>query len=240
MENINIPRLALIQALIDKNHYNNYLEIGVSIGTVFFRIRCRKKAAVDPEFGFNKFKIVSRSARLGNFSNLSAKYFEKTSDKFFEEDAGKLYHHDLDICLVDGMHEFSYALNDIQHTLDHMSDNGVIVIHDCNPRGAENACSFNEWKARGFTGEWNGDVWKSIVYLRSLRNDIDVFVADIDYGLGIVRKKPAANNSKLSFRNFEEIDALDFSQLEMNRQHWLNLQPPHYLNDYFGLKLKFS
>jgi len=237
---MNIPRLALIQSLIEKNHYHNYLEIGVSIGTVFFRVRSKNKIAVDPEFGFNKFKVLTRAIRLNNPSNLSANYFEKTSDAFFAENAAGTIKGKLDICLVDGMHEYSYALKDIQNALNYLSDNGVIIIHDCNPQKAENACSFNEWKARGFTGEWNGDVWKSIVYLRSLRKDIDVFVADTDFGLGIVTKKNAVNNSILPFKSFEEIDSLPFSELDKNRAAWLNLKPASYLNEYFGLDLKFS
>lgn len=235
-----IPRLALIQSLIDKNQFKNYLEIGVSIGTVFFRIRCKKKIAVDPVFGFNKFKILTRSIRLNNFSNLTARYFEKTSDDFFKSDANKLIHDKLDICLVDGMHEYAYALNDIQNTLNYLSDDGVIIVHDCNPVAAENAFTYNEWKQRGFTGEWNGDVWKAIVYLRATRNDIDVFVADIDYGLGIVTKKNKEVKQPLPFRSFEEVRSLDFSEFSKHRKEWLNLKPAQYLDEYFGVDLKFS
>ncbi|HEY6505832.1 MAG TPA: class I SAM-dependent methyltransferase [Chitinophagaceae bacterium] len=245
---MNIPRLALIQSLINKNQYSNYLEIGVSIGTVFFRVHCRNKIAVDPAFGFNRFKILTRSMRLGNFSNLSAGYFEKTSDDFFKDNAGKAIKGKLDISLVDGMHEYAYALNDIQNTLNYLSDDGVIIIHDCNPAKAENACTYEEWKKRGYTGEWNGDVWKSIVFLRSMRPELNVFVADTDYGLGIVTKKPVTPNQvrdrlgsgPLPFKSFEEIKAIDFSDFDKKRKEWLNLKPASYLNDCFGLNLQFS
>src|ERR1700753_4069981 len=170
---MSISRLELIQQLIKKNNYHNYLEIGVSIGTVFFRVHCQKKIAVDPEFGFSKFKVLTRTIRLGNFSNLTTKYFEKTSDDFFRDNAKALFGQPLQLCLVDGMHEYSFALRDIENTLQYLDDNGVIIIHDCNPKKPENACTFKEWEKRGNTGEWNGDVWKAIVYLRSMREDID-------------------------------------------------------------------
>jgi Methyltransferase domain len=237
---MNIPRLDLIQSLINKNRFTNYLEIGVSIGTVFFRVQCKNKIAVDPDFGFNKFKILTRSLRLNNFSNLSAKYYETTSDDFFANDAKQNIRDKLDICLVDGMHEYSYALNDIQNTLNYLSDDGVIVIHDCNPKSEENAVSFAEWKQRGFTGEWNGDVWKAIVYLRSMRSDITAFVADTDYGLGIVTKKALAGFQPLPFKTFEEIQSLRFADFDKNRKEWLNLKPASWLNECFGLDTKFS
>jgi hypothetical protein len=234
---MNISRLALIQSLITKNHYTNYLEIGVSIGTVFFRIKCNNKIAVDPVFGFNKFKILTRSIRLNNLSNLTSRYFEKTSDDFFRDDASKTIKGKLDISLVDGMHEYAYALKDIQNTLNYLSDDGVIIIHDCNPASAANACSYADWEKRGFTGEWNGDVWKSIVYLRSMRTDLHVFVADTDYGLGIVTKKNIPNTRPLPFKSFEEIQSIDFSEFDRNRKEWLNLKPASYLNEHFGLSL---
>ncbi len=237
---MNIPRLSLIQSLIDKNQYTNYLEIGVSIGTVFFRIKCKNKIAVDPEFGFSKFKVLTRSIRLNNPSNLSARYFEKTSDDFFADDAKRVIRQKLGVCLVDGMHEYAYALRDIQNTLEYLSDEGVIVIHDCNPKGAENACTYNEWKQRGFTGEWNGDVWKAIVYLRSMEPSLNIFVADTDYGLGIITKKPVETLDPLPFKSFEEIKALDFAELDKNRKEWLNLKPKEYLNEYFKTDIKFS
>jgi len=237
--NMIIPRLELIQSLIDKKNFTQYLEIGVSIGTVFFRIICKKKIAVDPEFGFTKFKVLTRTLRLNNFSNLSARYFEKTSDDFFEQNAKDVFKDPLEICLVDGMHEYKYALNDIENSLKYLSKNGVIIIHDCNPREESNACTFAEWKERGFTGEWNGDVWKAIVHLRSTRSDIEVFVADVDQGLGIVTWKPSPTTPALSFSE-NEISNLKFQDFAANRKQWLNLHPAERLNELFGLDIKFQ
>ena len=73
------------------------------------------------------------------------------------------------------MHEYSYALRDVENTLKYLSENGVIILHDCNPQKKEDAVSFEEWKARDFKNTWNGDVWRTVLHLRSLRNDINIF-----------------------------------------------------------------
>ena len=46
---------------------------------------------------------------------------------------------------------------------------GVVVVHDCNPQSAAAAAPSLEEAARtdGFIGEWNGDVYRAIVRLRT-------------------------------------------------------------------------
>jgi hypothetical protein len=50
-----------------------------------------------------------------------------------------------------------------------------------------------------------GDVWKTIVHLRSHRRDLDVAVLDCDFGVGIVRKN--VPESRLQYTR-AQIDAL--------------------------------
>lgn len=224
-------RKQIIQDLIDKKRYSTYLEIGVFSGTVFFGVKARKKIAVDPDFQFGKFKRTKKIIK--NFSNLNAEYYELTSDDFFKQHASRLFSKNpVDICFVDGMHEYDYALRDVENTLKFLQNDGVIIMHDCNPTTAENAVSFAEWKSRNYSGNWNGDVWKTIVHLRSLRKDITTFVLDVDYGLGIVCKRPPQNT--LSFTE-AEIRSLTYSDFDKNRQHWLDLKPMDYLYSFFKL-----
>ena len=224
-----MDRLEVIQRLIDKRNFSIYLEIGVSTGWVFFKIKCKKKIAVDPEFRFNW------KGRLGetfkNIYNVSAVFFKKTSDEFFSQDA-----HDvlktgkLDIVLIDGMHEFHHALNDVLNSLEYLSENGVIIMHDCNPKTPEAAVSFEEWRKRDFTGDWLGDVWKCIPYLKECRPDLDVFVADCDLGLGVITKRSGVPipepQSKERFKN------LSFNELNCDRQNILNLKPESHLYEF--------
>jgi hypothetical protein len=204
-------KIFLIQELINKYHYKTYLEIGVFQGEVFFNIKCKNKIAVDPTFLFSKRHILKR--RILNLHNFNAKYFEKTSDEFFAADADSL--NSIDICLIDGMHEFRYSLNDFNNVFNKLSDNGVIIIHDCNPQSELTAGSYEEsLNAMNVNGEWHGDVWKTIVYLRSLRKDLNVFVADCDHGLGIITKRKPSDNM-LNFESFESIDKLTYMDLEI-------------------------
>jgi hypothetical protein len=110
-----------------------------------------------------------------------------------------------------------------------MTDDGVIIMHDCNPAKKEHAGTFEEWRSKG-SGDWNGDVWKAIVHLRSLRDDINVFVLDSDFGLGVVTKGKPEN--KLSFTE-KEIQELTYEDFAAHRTEWLNLKPAEYFYEYF-------
>jgi hypothetical protein len=131
------------------------------------------------------------------------------------------------------MHEYDFALRDIENSLKFLQKNGIVLIHDCNPVSKEASVSFEEYKNRGFVKDWNGDTWKAIVHLRSLRDDINVFVLDCDQGLGVVTY--GEPESKLKFTQ-QEIKALTYEQLNENRKQWLNLKEPSYFFDYFGIK----
>jgi hypothetical protein len=227
-----MDRLQIVQTLMKQKKLNNYLEIGVFNAHIFFKVKSNFKVAVDPEFRFDGLRKAGKM--LVNPYNFYNRYFEKTSDDFFGEDAPALLENKkIDIALIDGMHEYAYALRDVENTLRYMSESAVIIMHDCNPQTKQSSVSFSEWKANHFEGIWNGDVWKAIVHLRSLRNDINVFVLDCDHGLGIItRKNP---ESKLGFRQ-EEIPGLRYEDLDENRKVWLNLKPENYFYEYFGLQ----
>lgn len=225
-------RLFFLKKLFRKKKFKTYLEIGVFRGRVFFSVPAYNKIAVDPEFQFSASKKIKKAFR--RFSNLWAKFYEKTSDIFFAENASTLFQKNkIDVCLVDGMHEYNFALRDIENSLKFMQKDGVVLVHDCNPVSKEASVSFEEYKKRGFVEDWNGDTWKAIVHLRSLRDDINVFVLDCDQGLGIVTfGKP---ESRLKFTH-EEINALTYEQLSENRKEWLNLKEPDYFFEYFGIE----
>jgi len=230
-KNIPMDRLEIIQTLMRKKKLNNYLEIGVFNGHIFFRIKSDFKIAVDPEFRFDGLRKAGKL--FLNPYNIYNRYYSKTSDAFFEQDAPGLFaRKKLDISLIDGMHEYAFALRDIENALHYLSGDGVIIVHDCNALTAESACSFEEWKARGFTGTWNGDVWKAILHIRSLRKDCTAFVLDTDHGLGIITKKPDHNPLDLTR---DQIDQLTFTDFNMNRKEWIGLKPQEYFNDFFRI-----
>ncbi|RRB04515.1 class I SAM-dependent methyltransferase [Larkinella rosea] len=223
-----LNRLDVIESLMRQKKLKNYLEIGVANGHIFFRVKSPFKLAVDPAFSFDRLRRIGKA--LINPANLANQYFEKTSDAFFAEDADRVIgKKPLQLALIDGMHEYQFALRDVENTLRYLSDDGVIILHDCNPLTPGAAVPYDEW----VEGQWNGDVWKTILHLRSQRPDLNVFVLDTDQGLGIVtRRKP---ETVLNFTP-AQIDALSYDDLAKNRAHWLNLKSPEYFYTYFGVE----
>ena len=222
-------RLDIIKSLIAQKNLKNYLEIGVENGHNFFRVKSSFKVAVDPAFAFDTARRLGKT--LVNPSNLNNHYFEKTSDDFFAQDAPSLFaRRSIQLALVDGMHEYHFALRDVENILDYLTDDGVILMHDCNPQTLEAAGPIEAWKS----GVWNGDVWKTIVHLRSLRPDLTVFVLDCDHGLGVVTKaKPTTKPLSFTVAEIEKLTYADFSQ---NRTEWLNLKPEDYACEFFQVR----
>jgi hypothetical protein len=225
-----MDRLTLIQTLMKQKKLNNYLEIGVFNGHIFFRIRSGFKVAVDPEFKFDPIRKMGKM--ILNPYNLFNQYFEKTSDAFFAQDAEQVFSgKKIQIALIDGMHEYEFALRDIENTLRFLSEDGVIIVHDCNALSKESSSSFGEWNAGPGKGTWNGNVWKTILHLRSLRTDLRVFVLDCDHGLGIITKgKP---EKTLSYTP-EQIRRFTYDDFNANREQWIGLKEPNYFYEYFG------
>lgn len=221
-------RISVLQEIINIKRAKTYLEIGIHEGKCFNQIRASKKFAVDPIIRIQKKKQKKRQI------------FEMTSDAFFNNIPKIIIKKGIDVVLIDGLHTYEQSLKDVLNTLNYLTNNGIIVIHDCNPPhepAATPAFSIEEAEKEsvsGWTGEWNGDVWKTIVQLRSNYDNLKIFVLDCDYGLGIIVKgKP---ESTLNYST-EEIKNLTYKDLEANRVKLLNLKNPEFFSDFiYSLK----
>lgn len=230
-----LNRIKVIQSLIGATGAKNYLEIGVNNGACFLRVKAAHKTAVDPSFKMKpgrKLKYI-----IKNPTNVNNKYFEQTSDEFFSTQTEVLATHKPKIVLIDGLHTYEQALRDVINSLKVMDENGIIVMHDCNPvtdAAAHPAESIDHAKSLnlpGWSGVWNGDVWKTIVHLRSIYHNLDVFVLDCDHGLGIVKKGPP--KSTLNFTE-NQIKELTYKHLEADRANLLNLKPDLFFNEFLA------
>jgi predicted O-methyltransferase YrrM len=140
-----------------------------------------------------------------------------TSDAFFEVNQQVF-----GLIFIDGLHESWQVDKDIVNALTHSAPNAVIVLHDCNPL----------FEVRSIVPRiaetWNGDVWKSLVRIRS-RSDLDCSTGIFDHGCAVICKRP--NSDPLP-----EIPEKDISwpQLEHNRQRWLRLMPYQELVRWIG------
>jgi Methyltransferase domain len=229
-------RTDVIQKIIDQKKALKYLEIGVNNGDNFFPIKVSQKVAVDPSFAFSPERKMEWDVK--NPDNATAQYVNTTSDDFFAQtDVAERF----DVVFIDGLHTYAQSLQDVLNSLDRLNENGVIVMHDCKPPHIAAACpakSLQEaedmqkdekTKTPGWTGEWCGDVWKTICYLRSQRQDLQVFVLDCDYGLGIVMKGKPDNNLDLSK---ESLDAMTYAEVFNGDGSLLNLKNENYLFEF--------
>jgi len=123
----------------------------------------------------------------------------------------------------------------VLNVLKYLKPKGVILIHDCNPttelmaRPVARIEDLIRQSSPQWDGAWSGDVWKTLVHLRSLRDDVDAFVLDCDTGIGIVTKRRPKGHLPCSE---SDIRAMDYSFLSNNRQALLGLQPSEYFKEF--------
>lgn len=173
-----MKRWEIVNRLIKRFDYQDYLEVGQQKGQCFREIDIPNKEGLDPK----------PKDSLG----VSCKY-HMTSDEFFENhSAGKTY----DIIFIDGLHIREQVLRDVQNSLLHLREGGSLVLHDCNPAeewhqvtsgDAEDRIHRRLCRGPNKHGDWNGDVWKAFLDLRRTRSDIEMLTVDTDFGCGVVR-----------------------------------------------------
>ena len=103
-----IYRWDLIQHIIDKYNFKDYLEIGCDKNQSFSKIKIDNKIGVDPIEG-------------GTIRSTSNQFFDQNKNNF-------------DIIFIDGLHHYSQVLKDINNSLKILNRNGFILVHDCLPR----------------------------------------------------------------------------------------------------------
>lgn len=228
-------RIQLIQEIFDTTNFKTYLEIGSQRGTSLFPIKCKNKIAIDPQFIIKTGRKIKWWFR--NPVNFNIKYFEETSDDFFAKRKDFLKKKNpIDIALVDGLHTFRAALQDVLNTLPYLNPKGLIVMHDCFPPNevaatpSEEIEKMKDEQPEGFTGEWCGDVWKAIVYLKENHSDVlDVCVLNTDYGLGIVRiKDEGIGELSIVESNYKKTDTMTYKDMMINPQEIINFKEEAY------------
>ena len=186
-----MTRTELINGLIKKNNYTSYLEIGVNT----------------PEQPGYNWVGIEISVKHGVDPNVDTTY-KVTSDEFFDKHISQKY----DIIFIDGLHLHEQVYRDIVNSLNAINDNGVIVVHDCNP-----VTEITQRRERA-SDAWHGDVWKSIVQLKTENPDIEISTVNTDEGCGIIKK-----GSQALLEVDESENIYDYGFLENNRVKALNL-----------------
>ncbi|MBN1816183.1 MAG: class I SAM-dependent methyltransferase [Sedimentisphaerales bacterium] len=214
-------RVHVINRLLTSIPQSRYLEIGLNRGGTFIRIQADCKIGIEPMW-----------PRLQLFwyllTNCRAKHFRMTSDAFFAGHS-KVLEPGIDVAFVDGLHEYHQSLKDVQNCLRFLRPGGFIVMHDCNPASAAAAVPLPQ-KGRE-PGTWNGDVWKTIVYLRSQYPDLNAFVLDCDFGLGVITKGIPESTVLCTP---DQIEAMSYDDLAADRKRFLNLKKTEYLEEFLA------
>jgi len=116
------------------------------------------------------------------------------SDEFFKTlDENKKY----DVILGEGIHTLEQTYIDTQNSIKHLSDNGFILIHDCNPPTEYHARSYEEFL--NDPGSWNGQAYKAFIRLKSELNNWSCFVIDEDWGCAILTPRQIIKNRQLTY-----------------------------------------
>jgi len=200
-------RYNIINYLAQRFGYSTYIEIGLrNPADCFNHIIIQEKDSVDPGFESDvnqaKYKFTSDEF----FSNLESGNLDRPSDFKW------------DVIFIDGLHTSTQVEKDIENALNHLSENGTIVLHDCNPPTEYHArCDYQDLSTAA-GGYWNGTVWKAIYKLRCTNKEVDVCVLDCDWGCGVVRK---GSQDICEFDN----PYYDYGIFSENRKRHLNLIP---------------
>lgn len=201
-------RTDIINFLIKKFNFSDYLEIGVR----------------NPNDNFNKIEIPNKDG-VDPDPYVPCKY-QMPSDEFFRYHISKKY----DIIFIDGFHSYGQSLKDIKNSLEALNDGGFIVVHDCNPPSEFFIRSYEQFLKDN--AGWTGDVFKSIIDLRKNNKDLNVFVVDIDYGCGVITKRDI-NKIVLTpeLPNIEDINKISWEYFSNNRTQFLNLVNVNFLKN---------
>lgn len=189
----------LINYLLAKRSNKKYLEIGLYRGMTFNNVYADIKHSVDPDEEANAT-------------------FKMTSDEFFQNVAPTL-NLKYDVIFIDGLHYSDQVDKDISNSLNYLEDDGVVILHDCNPQSEMRQRvppDFDIWQYG-----WNGDVWKSIAKFRKNNSHLkyNTFVVNSDEGLGVIQ-----NNSKGIELTLDLPENMDYDYFVSHREQLLNLK----------------
>ncbi len=159
----------------------------------------------DKDLLFSKIKNIDKKIGV---DPVSGGNFRGTSDKFFFQNKERF-----DCIFIDGLHTYNQVKLDILNSVDVLNDDGTIFVHDCLP------VNFYQQAVPRCKVLWTGDVWRSIVELRTFKN-LDVCVCEIDLGVGVIKKRKNSDRLNLSNVNFSK---LKFEEYYKNYKEFMRI-----------------
>ena len=182
-------RKDLVQEVITAINAQDYLEIGMATGYTFNHVQVPRKVSVDTIRDTHATHIM-------------------TSDEFFRKNVEMF-----DVIFIDGYHEASQVMRDINNSLQFLRPNGVIILHDTLPLSLISIDRSLCWSA-----------WEAVATLRMTNPNVfvaSVILSDDPVGCGIVRhgKQELFPTTPLTYDNYVQ-----------NRDKWMNvIDPDEYI-----------
>lgn len=203
-------RMDLINFAIGCCGYTTYLEIGGAYGKCFNSVKRNGplfKTAVEPD-----------RTKTGIITKPLDRLFQMPSDTFFSS-CNELF----DIIFIDGDHSFDQTMKDFFNSVDHLSKDGMIIIHDCIP--------VYEVSGQRKTERYYDQDWRVIYCLKQCCG-LQVMTGNFDKGCAVVKVNQSISireRAKLKgFRNVPQWDRVpaDLKQylnlvLEDELQAWI-------------------
>jgi hypothetical protein len=141
-----------------------YLEIGVRAGRSLAHARGRA-LAIDPDLSRLRPEVRDRPEFV---------FFEQESDCFFRDHRREDVLGDarVDFAFIDGLHHSDQVARDFANVERWSHPGAVVALHDCWPDRPEIA--YRE----SCPGQWAGDCWRVIPFLRRHRPDLELTILD--------------------------------------------------------------
>jgi hypothetical protein len=215
-------RIDIINALIEKHNYKTYLEIGVRDGSCFNAIKCENKTGVDPDPASAATHYITSDDFFESMPYFQRPYTIKDNNGERTFNIPQKF----DIIFIDGLHHSDQVVKDILNSLNFLSEGGTIVMHDCLPTSE----FMQQIPMQPSHNEWTGDVWKAFVRLRSTRNDLEMFVVDIDWGCGVITR---GQQETLMIAATTPDHTLSYTDFVQHKEVWMNRRTVDWFKNYY-------
>jgi hypothetical protein len=205
----------IINQIIQTKSFTKYLEIGVYFPeNCFNSIICEYKDSVDPGYENPENPVDYPFTSDDFFSRLESGLLDKSPD------------YKWDIVFIDGLHLSYQVERDVLNSLNHLSEDGIIVLHDCDPftGGYDYTRVIEDYWGQA----WNGTVWKTIYKLKATRNDLNICTINSDEGVGLIKR---GSQKLIPFDN----PYFEYKIFYNNRTHYLNSIPPEQLVNWLNV-----
>lgn len=218
---VNLKRHQLAKRLNPAGHYYEwlklfhevirplrYLEIGIQSGmTLSFKHEESIGIGIDPDF-----YVSSPLTNVG--------LHRLTSDEFFSKTDDSSSHPKLDMCFIDGMHEYHQVVRDTLNCARYCHLGSVILLHDVM---APDQKSTNPTRKTQF---WPGDVYKTLPFLYRFFPEVRIsIIRAAPTGLAVITSPSSLANSPVAstILSGDEQQLAEFDSLTLDEyfRSWL-------------------